>query len=300
MPIRRKISDVDIRLLRIFKGVADCGGFSAAEVELNIARSTISTHMADLESRLNLKLCHRGRSGFSLTEEGQFVYECTEQVLSSLEQFRSQVNTLHHHLTGELNIACSDAILADPQFDLAQALTAFEQLAPDVHINLSTNTLPEIERALIDGRTDIAFAPLHRELSSITYQALYKERHELYCHKLHPLFNTNPVTEAQIRECQFIHPGMQTSGAASKAMLDLNRSATAYIYEARMSLINTGHYIGFFSRHYAQPGIESGELRTLMPESRFYDVEMAMMVKNGLQKNKVLDVFLDCWGEAAV
>jgi len=297
MPIRRKINDIDIRLLRIFKGVADSGGFSAAEAELNIARSTISTHMADLEARLNLKLCHRGRSGFSLTEEGQFVYECAEQLLGSLEQFRSQVNTLHQQLTGELNIVCSDAIVADPQFKLANAITAFETVAPEVQINLASNTLPEIERALIDGRADIAFAPWHRELSSIDYTALYTERHKLYCHRSHALFalENKHISNKAICECKFIHPGMQTSGAASKAMIDLNRSASAYIYEARMSLVKTGHYIGFFSSHYAQPGIDAGELRALLPNKRFYDVEVAMMLKKGRRKNKVLEAFQSCW-----
>lgn len=297
MPIRRKINDIDIRLLRIFKGVADSGGFSAAEAELNIARSTISTHMADLEARLDLKLCHRGRSGFSLTEEGQFVYECAEQLLASLEQFRSQVNTLHQQLTGELNIVCSDAIVADPQFKLADAISVFETLAPDVHINLATNTLPEIERALIDGRADIAFAPWHRDLSSIEYSALYTERHNLYCHRSHALFavKDKQINDKAIRECKFIHPGMQTSGAASKAMIDLQRSASAYIYEARMSMVKTGHYIGFFSAHYAQPGLDAGELKALLPNTRFYDVEVAMMLKKGLRKNKVLEAFLNSW-----
>ncbi len=302
MPIRRKISDIDIRLLRIFKGVADCGGFSAAEAELNIARSTISTHMADLEARLKLKLCNRGRSGFSLTDDGQFVYECVEQVLGSLEQFRSQVNTLHQQLTGELNIVCSDAILADPSFRLSEAIQLFETKAPEVQLNLASNTLPEIERALIDGRADLGFAPWHRDLSSIDYTALYTERHKLYCHKNHPLFELTDeaLLRSEILQHKFVHPGMQTSAAASAAMADLKKGASAYIYEARMSLVKTGHYIGFFSQQYAQADIDSGELRALMPDERFYDVEVAKMTKKGSRKNKVLEVFLASCSKAGI
>ena len=62
-----QISDMDLRLLRVFRSVVECGGMAAAELELNIATSTISRHIKDLETRLGLTLCRRGRGGFALT-----------------------------------------------------------------------------------------------------------------------------------------------------------------------------------------------------------------------------------------
>ena len=50
------VSDMDVRLLRVFKTVADCGGMAAAELELNIGTSTVSRHIKDLETRLGLTL----------------------------------------------------------------------------------------------------------------------------------------------------------------------------------------------------------------------------------------------------
>ncbi len=46
------VSDLDLRLLRIFACVVRCGGFSAAQGELGMGQSTISTHIASLETRL--------------------------------------------------------------------------------------------------------------------------------------------------------------------------------------------------------------------------------------------------------
>ena len=70
-----QLSDMDLRLLKVFKSVADCGGMAAAEMELNIGTSTVSRHIKDLETRLGLRLCRRGRGGFALTTEGQLVYD---------------------------------------------------------------------------------------------------------------------------------------------------------------------------------------------------------------------------------
>lgn len=295
MSIQRKINDIDIRLLRIFKTVAECGGFSAAETELNIARSTISTHMADLEARLNLVLCRRGRSGFSLTEDGKQVYQATLQVLSALEGFRSQMNALHNQLTGEINILCSDAIVSDTEhFKLTEVLESFAQAAPDVQINISADILPDIERALLDGRADIGFIPYHRQLSSLDYLPLYNESYNLHCHKKHPLFglDKNEIDIDLINQQAFVHPGIQTNPQANKAIKQLNRKATAYHYETRLSLLSTGMYIGYFPSHYAKPLRASGELRELESPHHSYQASIAAAHKPGAG-NKLLSLFLN-------
>lgn len=70
-PSLGQVSDFDIRLLRIFKTIVECGSFSAAESTLGLSRSAISLHMGDLEKRLGMRLCQRGRAGFALTDEGR-------------------------------------------------------------------------------------------------------------------------------------------------------------------------------------------------------------------------------------
>ena len=44
-----QLSDIDLRLLRVFRTVVECGGFSVAESVLGIGRSAISQQMSDLE-----------------------------------------------------------------------------------------------------------------------------------------------------------------------------------------------------------------------------------------------------------
>ena len=47
-----ELHDVDLRHLRVFVAIVECGGLSAAEAKLNLSRSTISARLADLEVRL--------------------------------------------------------------------------------------------------------------------------------------------------------------------------------------------------------------------------------------------------------
>ncbi|WP_239685904.1 helix-turn-helix domain-containing protein [Photobacterium swingsii] len=66
----KKIDDIDIRLLQLFLIIVESDGFSAAQYQLNMHQSSISKKMNDLETRLGMTLCHRGRSGFKLTPDG--------------------------------------------------------------------------------------------------------------------------------------------------------------------------------------------------------------------------------------
>lgn len=295
MTIQRKINDVDIRLLRIFKAVAECGGFSAAETELNIARSTISTHMADLEARLGLILCRRGRSGFALTDDGKQVYQACLQLLSALEGFRSQIGALHNQLSGELNILCSDAILGDSDnFRLHKVLEDFARQAPDVDISISTDVLPEIERSLLAGRADIGFIPCHRELGAVSYLPLYNETYQLYCGEKHPLFSSaeQNTSEELLEQQRFVHPGIQPNPEASQAINPLNRKATAYHYEARLALLQTGLYIGYFPEYYVEQLVKEKQLKCLHSATYQYQANIAACYKAN-SSNKALGVFFE-------
>src|SRR5258708_7183408 len=103
-----QVSDLDLRLLRVFKSVAECGGMAAAELELNIGTSTVSRHIKDLETRLGLRLCQRGRAGFALTPEGDRVYRQILQLLGSVETFRGSIDDIHRRMGGQLELAVFD------------------------------------------------------------------------------------------------------------------------------------------------------------------------------------------------
>src|SRR3954463_15847612 len=98
-----QLHDVDLKLLRIFDTVVKCGGFSAAQADLNVGQSTISEQMRQLETRLGVKLCDRGRSGFRLTEQGVVIHAATESLLAAVDNFRTEADVLKKRVSGKLN-----------------------------------------------------------------------------------------------------------------------------------------------------------------------------------------------------
>src|ERR1035437_4294122 len=130
-----QISEMDFRLLRVFKSVVDCGGMAAAELELNIGTSTISRHVKDLETRLRLTLCRRGRAGFALTAEGERIYQETQRLLASADAFRNSVYDIHRRMGGQLHVAVFDQTASNPAARIGEAIASFTERAPEVTLN---------------------------------------------------------------------------------------------------------------------------------------------------------------------
>ncbi len=146
------VTDNDLRLLRVFRAVVACGGFAAAELELNINRSTISRHIKDLETRLGVTLCRRGRGGFSLTPEGEQVHASAMKIMAAVDEFQHDVDELHQQLTGTLSIAIFDKTASNPDCRIHEAFARFDELAPDVKLDLHVEPINAIERGVMEGR----------------------------------------------------------------------------------------------------------------------------------------------------
>lgn len=290
-----QVGDYEIRLLKVFEAVVECGGFSAAESELSIGRSTISIHIANLEERLDLKLCRRGRGGFSLTEEGIEVYELMKGLFSALESFRSGVNALHVTLTGELRIIASDAICMDPQSRLPETIARFAEAAPDVNVLLDVKALNDIERMILNDDADIGFVPCHRHLTGLDYRTLYADQCHLYCSRTHPLFEagTSRGLLDRVLSSKVVHAGIHTSPEVGAQLADMNKAAISYFYEARLAMILSGAYIGFMPDSYVERLVADGDLRALVPDTKHYALEVTSITRSHGRANRARDLFMD-------
>lgn len=288
-----QLSDIDLRMLRIYKVVVECGGFSAAEVELNISRAAISIAMSDLESRLGFRLCQRGRSGFSLTEEGQQIYNYTLQLLSSLEDFRTQVNTLHTQLKGELNIGITDNLVTMPHMRITNALSALKRQGPDISINIRMMPPNEIEIGVLDGRVHIGIIPDLRPLAGLHYLPLYQEESRLYCSHDHPLFNTQNESHIELSQWDAVIPAYAQTAEIKTQLQQLKGTATATDREGIAFLILTGCYLGYLPVHFAAQWVQAGRIQTLLPATCNYITQFSAITRKGARPNLILETFLE-------
>tara|TARA_R110002020_G_scaffold6544_6_gene27779 strand:+ start:739 stop:1641 length:903 start_codon:yes stop_codon:yes gene_type:complete len=289
-----QMSDYEIRLIRIFKTVVECGGFTAAETTLGISRSAISQHMNDLEGRLGFSLCQRGRGGFSLTEEGKEIYQAGLTLLTALETFKSDVNALHQTIKGELNIGITDNLVTLPAMHVTNALA--ELSAPENEVTLHIHMEPSdaVIRGVMDGHLHVGVVPAVNLPTSLEARHLYDEPSYLYCAAGHPLFTEDDDTLscADIAQHSAISPRYPLPVEARQAHDALSLRASASDREGAAFLILTGRFIGFLPEHVAAQWVTAGKMRTLHANSQHYRIPFVLITRHDRRPNRVVDAFL--------
>lgn len=291
-----RVSDVDIRLLRVFRAVVACGGVSAAELELNIGRSTISRHLTDLELRLGVKLCDRGPGGFALTSEGEQILDASSRLLAAINSFQASVDEVHKRLSGQISIALFDKTVSNPRARLADAIAAFDDIAPEVVIELHKEPVNIIESELLSGRFDLAIIPTHRQSSSLDYFPLYAEQMYLYCGRGHSLFGRPDaeLRQAEVRRFKYAGIGFHSPNMIVSQQLKLTRSADVFDEEALAALVLSGRYLGFLPDHYAEAFVQRGEMWRLRPDIYHYQSDHAAIIRRSPSPSRLVKEFLSC------
>jgi LysR family transcriptional regulator, transcriptional activator for bauABCD operon len=275
-----RVSDIDLRLLRIFVTVVESGGFAVATAKLNVAESTVSQHMSDLEKRLGLRLCERGRSGFRLTKAGEEVYAATTALLHDLDGFRDRLALLSGNVSGRFMLGLPDAVLTMAPNTIVDAIQKFHDQMPEMHLQISMLSPRELERQVLDGKIAAAISPEHRRVAGLDYRPLFQETNLLYCGAGHPLFDlanesiTVNMLEQQPRISRGYHEGFDTNLLHSE-----NYAATVHETEAAALLIATGRYMGFLPDHYAEQWVRERHMRALLPDHMRFSVHFNLIVR---------------------
>jgi DNA-binding transcriptional LysR family regulator len=281
-----QIHDVDLRLLRIFVAIVECGGLSAAESRLNIGRSTISSHLSDLEVRLGIKLCKRGRSGFELTEPGRVTYQASLELLQQCEAFANTVASSKNELSGRVSIAVIDTMVSDPRCGVSKAITALRKKSKNIQFDINVCEAREVETSVINGRSLIGLGVSRHHIRGLEYLALHNENNYLYCGVSHPIFNAaKQDIDVLLKKAEVITSNYMRDKEVRNDDLNYKNSATAYHDEGIAHLILSGEFIGYLPEHYASYWVEKGLMKVIKPDTYFYQIPVSMITSKTNQSS---------------
>ena len=297
--IPKPITEYDLRLLRIFVSVVEHGGFAAAENALGITRSTISVHMSNLETRMKLTLCLRGRGGFSLTEDGQAVYRAVINLFDSINDFSLLVGTLGKELSGELVILCADQLDNSKQKRLSKVVRNIHDHSPNLHIVLENDSIANIEKALLNDKAHIGLIPEFKRIDGLNYQALFEEPIYLCCAKEHHFFDRldSQISPEELAQTPAIHPGIEVDSQGREQLKKLNLAAKSYQFDTRKTMILSGRYLGYMPQSYIQAELNAGQIRIIQPSKLTYQFNLSLVSKKfprEIKKTKLLISTFNC------
>jgi DNA-binding transcriptional LysR family regulator len=285
----------DLRLLTVFMAVVEAEGFSAAQVALNLSGPAISRAMADLEARLGVTLCQRGRGGFRLTEEGRRAYDAARRLKGSMEQFKADVGALKGGLVGELTVAAIDNWIFDARCPLTPALRELKLRGAEMTVSLHSVAPDVIERMVLEERVRIGLGVFHHRKPGLRYAALYEDPIELYCGAGHPAF----AAAIEGREAlpldavDYAQRGYVAEERVSDVTSAFRSSARGHQIESIAYLILTGHFVGYLPASWAAPWVAAGQMASIAPGRYKRTTTLEVVTRRGAKSTALEDAFLD-------
>jgi DNA-binding transcriptional LysR family regulator len=91
--------------MRVFTGVVDAGSFVGASDSLEMSKPAVSRYVADLETRLGVRLLHRTTRKLSLTDEGEVFYSRCKELLVGIDEAEAEITSRSGEATGQLKVS---------------------------------------------------------------------------------------------------------------------------------------------------------------------------------------------------
>ena len=163
------MAEINFHRLFIFHTVARLGSFTRAARELDISQPAVSIQVKELERSLDTTLLIRMRSGVSLTDTGETVFDYTRRIFTLADEMTNAIQDLTGLESGRLTIGSSST---PGEYILPLALGRFRERYPKVEISLSISNTRTVIDQILSRELDLgmAGAPVDiRGLASFLY-----------------------------------------------------------------------------------------------------------------------------------
>ncbi|MCO6058474.1 LysR family transcriptional regulator [Pseudomonas sp. MOB-449] len=286
------VSELDIRLIRVFLAVVEAGGISAAQTALNTSQPTISAQLASLETRLGFRLCQRGRAGFALTSKGSQFVEAARRLLAAAEGFRLEVQHINRTLSGTLNIGLLGQIDPAANKKIALAIARLRARNQGLYFQFTELSSSFLEEKLVNGHLDLAIGYFWRRLDSLDYFPLFSEKQIAYCSASHPLYpQAGTLGNADVAEHEWVWPSHPLPEMPAPTSIECMTALTDSMDGAAL-LILSGQHLGFLPQHYAARHEGLDQLRALNPDQFRYEVQFHAAVRHSTRQSELVSTFL--------
>ena len=266
------MKSLNLRTLRVFETVANCGSFSRAAEQLDMTQPAVSMQIRQLETEVGVALFdrqHRQRmtdAGRELLRHARIIgaqVRAAETALAAHGADAADGGTRAQR--GLLHIG----VVSTAHYFAPRMLHAFNQLHPEVRLKLTVAKRPQVLAMLQEHQLDIAisgYPPSEGDLEATTFA---RNPHCIVAHPDNPLAGRKRLRWADLRDEHFI---FREPGSATRQFLEQLLQQQAIQVRAGMELagnetikqaVMCGMGISFLSAHSFQVELRAGLIAVL-------------------------------------
>lgn len=213
---------MELRQLKYFAKAAEMLNFSDAAKSLNIAQSSLSQQIKQLEEELDMPLFLRNSHSIRLTEAGEMILPYALRTIRDAETCADRVHDLKKLLTGTLNIGVTHSFSPI----LTETVITFMKIYPGIKLNIIYKPMNELMELLAKSEIDfvLAFKPTC-PLPGVESHILFQNSLAAVVNSSHPLASKERVTLPELERYELALPskGLQARNAFDYIVNDYDR-----------------------------------------------------------------------------
>lgn len=217
---------MDLHRFEIFVAVADTGNFSRAAEKMLLTQSTISQHIAALESELGIRLFDRTGRGAELTDGGRLFSQHVRQILSECDELSQAMARFQGMEDTQLTVGASNI---PANYLIPTLLPNLINRHPGINLNVIAGDSRQIIDQLLRGEVALAVVGNRFGDEAVTYAPLTSDKLLLVVGTGHPWQDKTAVRLAELASTPLIvretgsGTGRSTESALQEAGLNLAR-----------------------------------------------------------------------------
>jgi DNA-binding transcriptional LysR family regulator len=272
--------------IAFFLEVVKAGTLSGAAQELGVSTAAVSRRLANLETRLGIRLLNRTTRRMAVTHEGELYLQEGKKILSELEELEQRLASAQAIPKGLLRVNASFGF--GRQF-IAPAVADFVEQHPDVEVQLQLTDRPA---SLIDDGYDVCIRFGDVPDARVTSKKIASNRRLLCAAPAYLQHFGTPATpnELQRHRCIVIRESDETYGTwhlhagATEATVKVRGTVSTNDGEAALSWALRGLGILLRSEWNVAPYLRSGRLREVLGDWQLppADIHAVYPMKNTL------------------
>ena len=178
------------------------GDLHSHRVELGqLAQSTISQHIKQLEGELGCHLFRRQGRGVHLTEAGQLLRDHCEKIFQDVKNAEMAIKELNGQQRGRIRFGSGATTLI---YQLPPVIEAFTAQFPNIELVIFADTTEAILREIRAQRLDLGLVMTPPADNELQFTPLCHEELRIALPSKHPLADKPALTVRDLRDLRFI------------------------------------------------------------------------------------------------
>jgi DNA-binding transcriptional LysR family regulator len=248
--------------LRVFQSVATHSSFTRASEDLHLSQPAVSIQVKQLEGTIGHPLFEQLGKKIFLTEAGEILYACSEEVFRVLDEAAEVLDQLKGIHRGRLNISVATTASAFATL----MLSVFARQYPEVAISLDVTNRARLLNQLDTNKCDFVIMGEPPQNKDLQFKSFMENPLVIMANPEHQLIGRRRIPLTALQDLPFVvrEPGSGTRAAIQRFFESKGVSVQFVMemtsHETIKQAVQAGLGLGIASLHTLELELQSGRL----------------------------------------